>query len=252
MAVYDLEEQEQIDELKTWWKRYGNLVTGGALAITLSVAAWQGWNWWQRSQATQASVLYSVVEQASRSHDAKKAREATGELIDKFPGTSYAGMAALLSARVQAESSDLKTARAQLQWAADHASDEGLRDLAHLRLASMLLDAKELDDAMKAVSVEPSLPFAARFAEIRGDILSAQGKSSEAKAAYQTALNKYDEMQKAAGHAQRQAPYRDMLQVKMEFQGIPLPSFSNPATNDAAKDTQQDAKQNIKPEEKRP
>ncbi len=236
MAVYDLEEQEQIDELKTWWKRYGNLVTGGALAITLSVAAWQGWNWWQRSQASQAGTLYSAVEQASRSHDAKKAREAAGELIDKYPGTTYAGMAALLSARAQAEASDFKTAQAQLQWAADHARDEGLRDLAHLRLASMLLDEKAYDDALKAISTEPSLPFAARFSEVRGDILSAQGKAAEARAAYQAGLNKYDEMQKTAGLEQRQSPYRDMLQVKMEFQGAALPTPAGAA----------------KPEEKRP
>ena len=118
MATYDLEEQEQISELKTWWKMYGNLVTAILLAVSAGVVGWQGWNWYQRKQAAEASVIYAAVQKGAMEADAKRARDAAGELTEKYPGTTYAAMAALTSARMQFDAGDLKTARAQLQWVA--------------------------------------------------------------------------------------------------------------------------------------
>ena len=92
MAVYDLEEQEQLAELKTWWNQYGNLVTSVALVVALAVASWQGWNWWQRDQAAQASAVYGGLQVAANQRDAKRTRELAGDLIDKFPRTAYAAM----------------------------------------------------------------------------------------------------------------------------------------------------------------
>src|SRR5690242_20587713 len=101
MAVYDLEEQEQLAELKTWWAQHGNLVTGIAVAVALAVAGWQGWNWWQRGQTANAAAIYGGLQQAAAGKDAKRSRELAGELIDKFGGTIYASMGALLSAKTQ-------------------------------------------------------------------------------------------------------------------------------------------------------
>lgn len=218
MAVYDLEEQEQLDELKTWWKQYGNLVTAIVVAAALGMVLWQAWNWWQRDQAAQAGAAYGRLEQAAAVHDAKKAREATGELIDKFSGTTYAGLAALLSAKVQFETGDLKTAKLQLAWAAEHAKDKELRDLARLRLAAVLLDEKAYDEALKQLADEPVASFAPRYAEQKGDILAAQGKTLEAKAAYEAALAKLDDAEKGAAD-QRRGPYHEVLQIKLESQG---------------------------------
>lgn len=173
MATYDLEEQEQIDELKTWWKMHGNLVTSVVVAGALTVTVWQGWNWWQRNQAAQASVLYGAVQMATVQQDAKRVRELTGELIDKYSGTAYAGLAALLSAKAQADGGDAKSAQAQLAWAADNAKDEGVRDLARLRLAALLLDDKAYEEAMKRLAAEPAPSLSARFNELRGDVLAA-------------------------------------------------------------------------------
>ena len=139
MAHYDLEEQEQIDSLKTWWKMYGNLVTGVVVAASLAVIGWQGWNWYQRGQAAQAAAIYSVLEQAVAARDAQRVKSAAGELAEKFGSTSYATLGALLAARQSFDAGDLKTAKAQLGWAAEHAKDE-LKDLARLRLAAVLLD----------------------------------------------------------------------------------------------------------------
>ena len=223
MAVYDLEEQEQLDELKTWWKQYGNLVTAGTVAVAVAVVGWQGWNWWQRDQSTQAAAAYAVVERAIGEHDAKKAREASGELIDKFAETAYAAMAVLASARLQVEAGDLKTAKLQLGWIVDHARDDETRDLARLRLAAVLLEEKAYDEAQKQLARDPVGPFVPRYAELTGDIFAAQGKPEEARAAYQKALSKSDEIQKSAGGDQGRSQYRDLLQVKLETTGSGKP-----------------------------
>jgi predicted negative regulator of RcsB-dependent stress response len=220
MATYDLEEQEQIDELKTWWKMHGNMVTTVVVASALAVVAWQGWNWWQRSQAAQASVIYGAVQMATVQQDAKRARELTGELIDKYSGTAYAGLAALLSAKAQADGGDAKSAQAQLAWAADNARDEGVRDLARLRLAALLLDEKAYDEATKRLATEPAPAMAARFNELRGDVLAAQGKVPEARSAYEVALGKVDEaLKQGGGEARARAAYREVIQAKLDGLG---------------------------------
>lgn len=220
MATYDLEEQEQISELKTWWKMYGNLVTAVLLAVSAGAVGWQAWNWYQRTQAAEASVIYAAVQKGAMERDPKRVREAAGELTEKYPGTAYAAMAALTSARMQFDAGDLKTARAQLQWVAEKARDRDLRDLGRLRLAHVLFDDKALDEALKLLADEPVPAFAARFGELKGDILAAQGKNAEAKAAYQAALAKQDAAEKAAGsQGGRETQYRDLLQVKLDSLG---------------------------------
>lgn len=220
MATYDLEEQEQISELKTWWKMYGNLVTAVLLALAVGVAGWQGWNWYQRKQAAEASVIYAALQRAAMEKDAKRVREAAGELTEKYPGTTYAVMAALTSARMQIDAGDRQTARAQLQWVAEKSRDKDLRDLGRLRLAHVLFDEKAPDEALKLLADEPVPAYAARFGELKGDILAAQGRKADARAAYQGALAKQDAAEKAAGSmGGRETQYRDLLQVKVDSLG---------------------------------
>ncbi|MGE5768710.1 MAG: YfgM family protein [Betaproteobacteria bacterium] len=189
MAHYDLEEQEQIDSLKTWWKMYGNLVTGVVVAASLAVIGWQGWNWYQRGQAAQASAIYAVLEQAVAARDAQRVKSAAGELAEKYGSTSYATLGALLAARQSFDAGDLKTAKAQLGWAAEHAKDE-LKDLARLRLAAVLLDEQAFDEALKQLEATPAPAFAVRYLELKGDVLVAQGKKADARTAYKAALDK--------------------------------------------------------------
>jgi predicted negative regulator of RcsB-dependent stress response len=227
MAVYDLEEQEQLDELKTWWKQYGNLATSAMLVVAVAASGWQGWNWWQRNQSAQASVVYASLQQAATQRDGKRTRELAGELIDKYSGSSYAGMAALASARVQIDSGDVKTAQLQLNWAADHANDPGLRELARLRLAVVLIDEKAFDEAAKQLAIEPTGPFLARHSEIKGDLYAAQGKLTEARAAYEVALNKLESgartgaKDELADNASKgRSGYHDVLRTKSDLLGL--------------------------------
>jgi predicted negative regulator of RcsB-dependent stress response len=218
MAVYDLEEQEQLEELKTWWKQHGQRVTTVVVVVALGIAAWQGWNLWQGTQSSQAATLYGGVEKAVAAGDARHARELAGEVIDKFPRTPYASMGALLSAKIQVEKGEAKNATAQLQWVVDHATDDALRDLAALRLATLLLDDKSYDAALKLLSLQPLESFGPRFAELKGDVLAASGKVAEARTSYQSALALLDKGDNNDAAGVRSA-YREILRTKLDALG---------------------------------
>ena len=224
MATYDLEEQEQIAEMKAWWQQYGNLLAGIVTAASICVVGWQGWNWYQRNQAAQASLVYSVMQKAVLENDAQRIKAASGELLEKFPGTAYAPLAALMAAKVSFAAGDAKTAKLQLLWVVEHGKDE-LRDLARLRLASVLLDEQAYDEALKQLDGAPSAGFTVRFQDTRGDILDAQGKTAEARAAYRTALAKLDETDPSGKgkntlqDRQANAAYREALQQKLDALG---------------------------------
>ncbi len=210
MAVYDLEEQEQISALKAWWEKYGNLVTGLIVAAALASVSWQGWQWYQGRKAAEAGALYFAVQQAAGNQDAQRAREAAGRLIGDYSGTVYAQLGALLSAATQFEGGDLDSARAQLEWAADQGRDQTLRELARLRLAAVLLQKGEHDAALARLQSAPRGAYAARFADLRGDVLAAQGKPAEARMAYQAALEAL-----AAG-GEDASTMREVVRVKLE------------------------------------
>ena len=226
MAAYDLEEQEQLAEIKAWWKQYGNLLTNVLLAAVLAVAAWQGWNWYQRNQAGQSAAVYSVLQKAVQDKDLQKVKAASGELLEKFGSTSYASLGALSAAKVLIEADDAKTAKLQLSWVAENGKDE-LRDLARLRLAALLLDEKAFDQALKQLEGSVSPSFELRFIELKGDILSAQDKKSEAAGAYQSALGKLKDSVKTVGsesaspgwQGQSSVIYQQLLQQKLDALG---------------------------------
>ena len=188
----DLEEQEQVEELKAWWKQHGGLIGAVVLAAAVAFAGWQGWRWYQVSQSTQASVLYDTVTRAAQANDAKALRDATGTLVESYPRTLYASMGALVAARYYFDRNDLKTAKAQLQWVRDHSPSDDFKDLARLRLAAVLLDEKAYDEALKVLESKPAEAYEAQYAAMRGDILLAKNQAAEAKAAYKLALEKSD------------------------------------------------------------
>lgn len=224
MATYDLEEQEQLAEMKAWWKQYGNLLVSLLTAASIGVIAWQGWNWYQRNQTAQASMIYSVLQKSALEKDSQRLKAAIGELLEKFGGTTYAPLGALIAAKAMFDAGDAKTAKVQLTWVVDHGKDE-LRDLARLRLAAVLLDEKSYDEALKQLDGNVGAGFFVRFAESRADVFSAQGKTAEARTAYQAALARLDEADKTGKgknslqDKQANAPYRETLQQKLDSLG---------------------------------
>jgi len=208
MSTYDLEEQEQLAALKAWWGEHGGGIVLGAILVAAAVAAWNGWTWYQRTQSAQAAALYDTLQKAARANDLKATRETSGSILENYPRSAYAPLAALVSAKVHFQAGDLKTARAQLQWVIERASSDEIRSIAALRLASVLLDDKEPEAALKVLEAKPHPSFEALYAAQRGDILSVQKKRAEARAAYKSALEKAE-----AG------PLRETLRLKLEALG---------------------------------
>lgn len=190
--AYDLEEQEQLDVLKAWWKQYGNLVVTVILVGALGAAGYQGWRYYRQQQALQAVTLYAQMESAERANEKKKAGDIAAQIIDRHAGTQYAAMAALASAKIAFESGDLALAKTRLQWVIERAKEEEMRDVARLRLAGVLLDEKNYAEALKLVETKPAPAFSGLYADMKGDILVAQGKTAEARSAYRQALEKGD------------------------------------------------------------
>ena len=209
MSVHDLEEQERIDAIKAWWKQHGNTVTLGVALFAAVMAGIQGWRWYQQKQNVEAAAVYQAVQAGAQTGDVKKVREAAGTIMEKYPSTAYATRAALEAARSNYESGDAKSAKAQLQWAIEHASEAQARDVARLRLAGVLLDEKNYAESMKLLDTKHDAAFDGLYADMKGDVLAAQGKMGEARTAYQTALSKIDE----------NSAYRKFVELKQDGLG---------------------------------
>ena len=212
--AYDLQEQEQLEELKSWWNEYGNLVILGATLAVLVVAGFQGWRYYRHSQSLAAVALYEQLEQAERAGDRKKVRDIAGEIVARYGSTPYSAFAALSAARVSFEGGELAEAKSQLTWVVEHARRDEIRDIARLRLAGVLLDEKNYGEALKLVEAKPEDTMAGLYADLKGDILLAQGNNADARSAYQLALDRSE-----AG-----SPYRATLQLKLDSLGESTPA----------------------------
>jgi predicted negative regulator of RcsB-dependent stress response len=215
--AYDLEEQEQIANFKAFWDRFGNLIMWVLIIALLAFAGYNYWNSRQRNQAAEASALYDSLVNAVQATapgaaptaaDAARVQRVAGDIESKFGGTAYAQMAALAAAKAAFDANDLKTAKAQLQWAIDHGNDE-YKSVARLRLSGVLLDEKAYDQALALLNGDFLPQFAAQVADRKGDILTAQNKLPEARAAYAAAL-----AQMSKTH-----PGRQLVQLKLDAIG---------------------------------
>jgi predicted negative regulator of RcsB-dependent stress response len=190
--AYDLQEQDQLDAFKAFWNRYGNLILAGVTVVLLVVAGWRGWGWWQQKQASEAAAVYEQLREAVERKDVNKVKQASGQLFESYSSTVYGSMGALVAARAYHDAGDLKAAKAPLQWAVDKAKDPEHRLIARLRLAGILLDEKAYDEGLKLLAAEEAGRYAGSVADRRGDLLLAQGKRDEARAAYKDALAKLE------------------------------------------------------------
>jgi predicted negative regulator of RcsB-dependent stress response len=111
---------------------------------------------------------------------------------DHFGRTAFAEQAGLLAAKVQLDKGKADEARATLEWVAANAVEDEYRVIAKLRLAGVLLDQKKYDEALKQLPADAGKAFEGLVADRRGDILQAQGKKDEAKAAYEQAWKAMD------------------------------------------------------------
>ena len=207
--AFDLEEQEQIAELKQFWKQYGTLIVTLAVAALVAFASMQGWRYYKHSQSEQASLLFTKFGEAVRKNDVKEIRTLGRQMMDGFGSTAYGPTVALLLAKTNYENADPAGAAEQLQWAIDKARDEETAELARLRLAGIRLDEKKYDDALRLLETKHGSAMETLYADLRGDVMVAQGKSAEARAAYKVAIEK----------SLPNSSYRSVVQIKLDALG---------------------------------
>ena len=134
---FDLQEQEQLEELKHFWNKWGTPITWALVVIMGSFAAWNGYRLWQGRQAQQATALVEAVELAAQTGDMARVEQAFGDLQSGYGGTTQAGQAGLLAAKALADAGKWDAAKGVLTWVAEKSSDEGYVALARLRLAGV-------------------------------------------------------------------------------------------------------------------
>jgi predicted negative regulator of RcsB-dependent stress response len=206
MATHlDLEEQEQLDQLKHFWRQYGGLITWGLVLVLAAIAAWNGWQWYQREQAAKAGAMFDEIERIVQASDAERAGSLFAEIRERYPRTVYTAQAGLLTARVQLDKGKNDAALASLQWVAEHAGEGEYRAIARLRWAGLLMDDKKYDEALKVLGGDWPKGFEPLAADRRGDVLAAQGKKGEATAAYRSAYQGMD----------AQLDYRRLVDAKL-------------------------------------
>ena len=214
MATHlDLEEQEQLDQLKAFWKDYGNLVTWVLVLVLGAFAAWNGWNLYQRDQGAKAGSLYDELDRAAQANDSDTATRIFADMKERYPRATFTQQGGLVAARVAVQKSQLDAAIASLAWVADKGEAE-YRAIARLRLAGLLLDTKKYEDALKQLDAVDAPEFAALVADRRGDILLSQGKSADAQAAYLKSWTAMDP----------KLDYRRLVEAKLNLLGVQPPA----------------------------
>lgn len=212
----DLEEQENLANLKSFWARYGNYIIGVITVALLVYSGMSAWKWYQRDQAADAGKLYETLINSISKNEKDKTYLAAEDLQKKYGGTSYAAMGSLVAAKVAMDSNDAIKAQSYLKWTANQASDDSFRALAQLRLLGILIDQgteaslKEADQLLKEKAVKGFEPL---WIERRGDWYLVQTKIPEARTEYLKAMK--------AMQSDRAFPEdaRGLLKVKIDAVG---------------------------------
>jgi len=209
MATYDLEEQERLDALKDWWRQNGKLVYAGVAAFAIVFAGVKGWQTYQAKRADEMAEAFIQFEKTAEAKDAKKTNEAAQKIVEQFPDSAFAAQAALAAARQSFDANDLESAKTRLQWVIAKSKSQQFQSIARLRLASLFLDQKKYDDALKLLDDNKDPAFFALTSDLKGDIYAAQGKVAEARASYKSAIEK----------TEVNSPVKQLIQIKLDSLG---------------------------------
>jgi len=205
----DLEEQEQVDELKALWKKYGDYITRGAIAFFVLYGLFQGWSYYQTKQSLGASELYQSITVMDEKNT-KDIMQKSQSLMDDYSGTPYAGRAAILFAKASYAEGAKDKAKEKLEWASRHAKESATESIALIQLGQILLEEKKYDEALKKANAVDNEGYLGLANDLKGDILNAMNKKEDAKKAYLEALKRFGPKD----------PYARFTQEKLESLGV--------------------------------
>lgn len=216
-SPYDLQEQEQLSQIKHFWSRYGNLITWALIVVLASYAGWNGWKFWERRTAVEAAMLFDELDRAAIANDIDRVKRVWTDMQSKVGKSMQAQHAGLLTARVLQAAGESDPAREALQVVINRSRDPGLVAVARLRLSALALEAGNPADALQWLSASVPTEFNGLFSDRRGDILLAQGQTEEARLAYQAAWSALNP----------DVDYRRIVEAKLNAMGVE-PAGLNP------------------------
>lgn len=181
-------EEEQLESMKKWWKRYGNLVTITASIVLLSFAGFRYYQWHQLKITQQASIAYEKMIMEFSNQNIKGVRSYANELVHNYANSVYADAAHLTLAKIYVNKNKLDRAKKELQFVANKSKMPPLKQLAKIRIAKLLVADKSYDNALKELSSVEDTTYLPVINELKGDIYGAIGQYQEAVKAYKLAL----------------------------------------------------------------
>ncbi len=189
MEIYETEEQ-RLEALKRWWRENGQSIIIG---LIFGIAVILGWNFWQghkKSQAEQASALYSQLIQAIKEDKKDSAEKMAERIKEQYPKTQYAVYSGLMLAKLKVQLGDVAKAQAILKEIAAGKNME-LSNIAKIRQVRLMLASGEYEQGLKLINdVDPatSAGFSGNYDELVGDLYVALDRLDLARSSYQKAL----------------------------------------------------------------
>ena len=206
MAAH-LEEQQELDNFKYFWKTTGKWLF--ALLI-LAALGYLGYTVYQNRKVTQnqeaAAILAEIVEKAQNKAPQNEINAELTKLQQSYPQSISAAQATLMAAATEFDAHRYDVAEAHLKWVLSNQQDSLIQALATQRLGVVLLQQKKYDAALAALDTPVDAAFTPLLMETKGDVYAAQGKSQEALKNYGQALEKMP--QDSVG--------RELVQMKLD------------------------------------
>jgi predicted negative regulator of RcsB-dependent stress response len=188
VSTYETDE-EKVEAIKKWWKENGLSVVGGAAIGLAAIFGWRAWINYQDSVGQQASAAFEQLLATADTNDTQSSIKQSQLLAEEFSSSIYKTLARLVEAKVELKAGNSAGARAALEQALAASAEPGIRRIAALRLARLLVAEGDLAAASALVAEhEDGGSFAGAFAALRGDIARAEGRTAEAREAYEQAI----------------------------------------------------------------
>ncbi|HQT81655.1 MAG: hypothetical protein B7Z60_04505 [Ferrovum sp. 37-45-19] len=208
--MYDHQEQEQIEDIKAWWKLYGKYVILGMGLVVIGYMLFQAYSYYQRTQNEKAGTMFNVVQNAFRQQDEKQLLQEAKLLQETFSSNPLASRSAFLCAYLSHKNGHLNEAISELTWVEAHTHEAMLLDLARLRHAGILADEKKFNQALDLLNQNKDSAMFAATMDLKGDIYTVMGKTNEARLSYQQVVNQ---------QGSKNSLFKQLDQVKLDALG---------------------------------
>lgn len=206
MAVYDLKDQEEIENFKYFWRSWGRWLFA---VLVVAAIGYFGWVMYQRHQRNTASEAVVLFDQWAEDQQAGKSAEAAKlltQLQSDYSDSVSAAQATLIQAGVAFDQGKYDEAAGHLNWVLKYQQSPLIRAMAIQRLATVQLQQQKYDAALATLSMPSDEAYAGILLETKGDVYAAQGKRAEAETSYKQALEKMSEDDQS----------REFLQLKID------------------------------------